>query len=862
MMPERIGPYRLERTLGRGGMGVVYAGWDERLHRRVALKHVLPELAGDSRRRERLHREARMIARLDHSAIVQVYDLLESGEGDWIVMQYVEGQTLAERLRHGPLPPAQVVALAREVASALAAAHEQGLLHRDLKAENVILTPGGSAKVLDFGLAKLYQPEASGESALTGGIVGTYRAMSPEQANGLELDPRADLFSLGVLLYEAATGTSPFQEATPVATMNRVCAHQQPPTHEIEPAMPAALSELIDALLEKDPDRRPASATVFLRRLETAAGSGWQPAAEPAAPGEPTLSSTDSTVISRRRAGRRSWLSWGAALLVLAAFLAAVLLRRGASAGEPRYVVVTRPELGAGVAAGAGDERLAAAALHAALLRSLTSLRGIVALPADATEPEAGAQRLAQIHAADEVLTSALDCAASRCLATLRRQRGADGQLLDVQSFEAPADDLRLLSTAADTYLKRGFAGFETRREARELGVRAEDYTRFLRLQRQWDEKKPTDLTPLLAELAEIRAGSPFFVDAYLLEARMMDRRFFETRDAGDLERAFALIEQARRLAPEDPQPWLDEFDVALDAGRLEQAEAAAQKLEQLVPGDVGILQRRAVLAEARGEGPHALALLREAVERRPAAAALLDLALMQLRQGEVQAARSTLEDLLRRVPAHLGGEKLLAQVELESGSPARAVELYTGLLRRRRGFAELSNLGVAQLLLSDWEGAARNLEEAWALAPKSAPAALNLADALILAGRRDEALALYERVIELVAQDPAPGFWQTLSVKAQALAHLGRASDAAAAIQRATAAAPDNPQLAYEAALVYALIGDRASALASAERAVAGGFDRRWLALPFFDPLRENPEWVALLAAEKSANLRPTEAR
>jgi serine/threonine-protein kinase len=120
----------------------------------------------------------------------------------------------------------------------------------------------------------------------------------------------------------------------------------------------------------------------------------------------------------------------------------------------------------------------------------------------------------------------------------------------------------------------------------------------------------------------------------------------------------------------------------------------------------------------------------------------------------------------------------------------------------------------------------------------------------MTLAGRRDEASALYARVIELVAQDPAPGVWQTLSVKAQALAHLGRAPEAAAAVQRATAAAPDDPQLAYEAALVYALIGDRASALANAGRAVSGGYDRRWFALPFFDSLRDTPAWRKLLAA------------
>ncbi len=850
VMPERIGPYRLERTLGRGGMGVVYAAWDERLRRRVALKRLLPEVVGDSRRRERVRREARSVARLDHPAIVQIYDLLETAEGDWIVMQYIEGSTLAERLRQGPLPPVAVVALARDVAGALAAAHWQGLLHRDLKTENVVLTAGGGAKVLDFGLAKLYLPESAEPGAeLTAGIVGTYRAMSPEQANGLELDPRADLFSLGTLLYEAATAVSPFLQATPVATMTRVCTHQQPPAHEVEPAIPLALSELIDSLLEKDPDRRPASASSFLSRLDGGVAEGLLPPAVPDTDPEPTVGSYTSAVRPFR-------LSSLFAMLALVALVTiALLMRPGLSKREPLYVVVARSEVGAGAApADEGPERLAAAAFHAALLRSLASLDGVVALPADFSEENATAQRLARVHAADEVLTSSLDCAARRCVATLRRQRGTDGRLLAVQSFEVPADDARLLSTAAYTYLKAGYVGFAPRRGTRELSVRAEDYARFLEIQRREDEKRPTDLAPLLAELAEIRAGSPLFVDAYLLEARLMSRRFFETREAVDLDRSLALIDQARNLAPGDTLPYVVLFEIALDSDRLDQAEAAAKELERLVPGDIGALRRSALLAEARNDGRRALELLREVVDRRPAADYLMDLANLELRLGEATAARETLEDLLRRIPSHFVGERLLARLELQSGSPARAAELYTDLLRRRRGFAELSNLGVAQMLLGDWQGAAASLEEAYALAPKSASSALNLADAMILAGRRGEASVLYARVIELAEQDPAPGFWQTLSVKAQALAHLGRAREAAVAVQRATAAAPENPQLAYEAALVYALIGDRSSALASAERAVSGGVDRRSFALPFFDSLRGTPDWSKLFAAAKES--------
>lgn len=867
-MPETVGPYRLERSLGRGGMGEVYAAWDQRLHRRVALKHLLPENGAGSRQRERIRREARAVAQLEHPAIVQIFDLLESPGGDWIVMQYVEGSTLAELLRHGPLPPARLVALGKDVAGALEAAHRQGLLHRDLKTENVILTPGGQAKVLDFGLVKLFPPEAAADPTLTAGIVGTYRAMSPEQANGLALDPRSDLFSLGVLLYEAATAVSPFKEATPIATLTKVCTHQQRPARELEPAIPAAVSRLIDSLLEKDPARRPATAASLWRSFEELSSPSTGGASRSSAPAPPTRDAetvagatatglTSLTGLTRFLPPARGWRRAVAALGALAVLAAAAgtLWLLGEPPAEPRYVVVARPLLGA---AADGEQRLAAAALEAAILRALASLEGIVALTADASESDAPAARLARIHAADEVVVSVIECASLQCLVTLRRQRGSDGSLLEVQTYEAGTDDLALLSTATDTYVRSSFPGFEPRRGARALAVRAADYPRFLRLQRLWAEQKSADLAPLLAELSAIRASSPSFVEAYLLEARMLLPRYVETRQAGDLERALALVEEARSLAPGDPQPLALAFRIDLVGGRSDEAAAVAMELDRLVPGDVGALYRQALLADARGDGQEALALLRQAADRHPSADYLLELARLHLRQGDPGAARAALEELLRKVPAHLYGERQLAQLELQYGDPARAAELYGDLLERRRGYLELSNLGLARMLTGDFAAAALSLEEAYRLAPQSALAALNFADAQALAGRRD-AGALYQRVVELVARDPDPEAWQVLTVKAQALAHLGRGPEAAAAIQKALAAAPDNAQAAYEAALVFAVIGDRSSALASAERALAGGYDRRWFTvLPYFASLERLPAWSRLLAEEPSPEAEP----
>ncbi len=249
-------------------MGAVYVALDERLGRRVAVKQVLAQAGADPRKRQRFRREASTLARLSHPAIVQIFDVIDTGDGDWIVMELVEGPTVAQLAADGPLDVDQALAIGRQVAEGLAEAHDQGVLHRDLKAENVMLNRAGHAKILDFGLAKaLWGEEAESALSVSGQVLGTPRAMSPEQARGLPLDARSDLFSLGVLLYEMVTAARPFSGATPLDTLTRITSHPHLPAREANPATPLRLSALIDQLLEKSPELRPTSARVVAAAL-------------------------------------------------------------------------------------------------------------------------------------------------------------------------------------------------------------------------------------------------------------------------------------------------------------------------------------------------------------------------------------------------------------------------------------------------------------------------------------------------------------------------------------------------------------------------------------------------------------------
>jgi serine/threonine-protein kinase len=254
-----IGPYRIGAKLGQGGMGVVYLAEDARLGRRVALKALAPGFTGDEQRRKRLQQEARAAASLSHPGIATIYALEELNGDLFIVSEYVPGRTLRQELAAGGIAPRLLVTIALDIARALAAAHEQGVVHRDLKPENVIRGEDGSVKILDFGLARVQTP--AGEPSIThlteaGTILGTPAYMSPEQLRGRPVDFRTDLFSFGILLYEAATGTHPFAGSDTASTIVRVLEWNPPDLASLNPLVPLEFERIVRCCLQKDPESR------------------------------------------------------------------------------------------------------------------------------------------------------------------------------------------------------------------------------------------------------------------------------------------------------------------------------------------------------------------------------------------------------------------------------------------------------------------------------------------------------------------------------------------------------------------------------------------------------------------------------
>jgi serine/threonine protein kinase len=278
-----VGPYRLRRVLGEGGMGVVYLAEDTRLGRTVALKAVAPRFAGDPVRIERLRREARAAASLSHPGIATVYSLDEIDGHVYLASEHIEGKTLREELENGPLGPSEARATGAAIARALAAAHARGIIHRDLKPDNIVRSNDGQLKILDFGIARVEDDRPPGQELTeAGAALGTPAYMSPEQIRGAAVDARSDLFSLGILIYELASGRHPFRTATSASTVASILEDPPAPlvpwlAAEPRSSLGRRLERVVLTALQKAPDARFQSAGDLAAALEAAGSDSGDP---------------------------------------------------------------------------------------------------------------------------------------------------------------------------------------------------------------------------------------------------------------------------------------------------------------------------------------------------------------------------------------------------------------------------------------------------------------------------------------------------------------------------------------------------------------------------------------------------------
>jgi tetratricopeptide (TPR) repeat protein len=824
---RQISHYRLLRPLGRGGMGVVHLAEDVELGRQVAIKFLHERREARPADAARFRREARAAASLDHPNIGTVYEVGEHEGVRFLVMAYYDGTTLAQLLARAPerrLPIADAAAITGQLAAALAAAHGAGIVHRDLKPENVMVLPDGRVKLLDFGLARWVDTSGITEEGIA---IGTAAYMAPEQLRGARTGPAADLWALGVVVYEMVAGRRPFG-GEQQGMVHAILREEPAPLREARPDAPVALERIVSHCLVKEPADRWPAATDVLAELQAAGlwgGSG----------------SGGTLGVPRRRTHRRVWVAAAGVVLLAALALAAFLLTRKPASSV--YVAVLPPEIAGSLPA--EDQARVAANLQASLLRTVAALDGLAALgPSQVNRVKGSPMAVARAVAAGEVVASRADCAGDFCQVTLQRLAGRDGRVLGSEALTIPSSQPKLFADSAAAALRHVYADRRLRVARLGLEIDEEDYRAFFDLRQRVARGEVSDA--VLTRLDELRGRAPSFLEAYTLEAKVARRLHHDTGERRYLDRGLAVAREAlpRAEAAGDPAPFQALIDLYRDAGRLDDAEAVLARLYEIDPA--GSLLQRGQLAKQRGHPEEALELLHAAVRLHPSRATLITVANVEYELSRFDEARRHAEAALARSPGDFESLGVLAQIELLRGNPERAVALLREAVKSDPGSGSLNNLGTSLMLLRRYGEAEETLRKALSLQPDAPDPILNLADCLTLLGRTAEARTLYARLAEATARRATPG-WDVLGVRAQALAHLGKTDEALDAIQQALRLSPENGQLDLEAAVVYAVIGDRGSALFYARKAAELRVDPNWFALPFFDPLRGDPAFRRL---------------
>ena len=837
MSAGSIGPYRILEPLGAGAHGEVFLAEDTRLARRVALK-TLRDLSshGMAETRRRLLHEARAAARLNHPHIAAVYDVVEEPDALHIVMEYVPGQTLAARVRQGPLQPLQVLDLGVQLASALAHAHGHGVIHRDLKPGNIVLDSGGQAKILDFGVARtVAMPSDLGTLSTPSTdervLVGTPPYMPPEHIMGGPVDERGDLYSLGVTLFEALTGRRPFEASDFVSLARAILTAPTPRVGSSVPDLPDELDAVVFRAMARDPADRYATAQELeaeLRRLAsrvmdatTASGMGRTPF----------------------RRMRRPVMATTAALATLLAVGALGLSSSGrlhsfgGGGAPPRgpHVVAVLPLLDS--SSDPQNEPLAAGVADS-LITALSKLDGVTVVSRAAMlkhrdrkqDPDSVAREVGASLLVDGSLQRSGD--ALRLTLSLLQpgsnvvqwQESYDGDFKDVLRLQrdvaaAVAQSLRVkLSPATRARMQ----------EAPTTNVEAlADYSQARAFMERPDVKGYLDRSIQLFQNALRK--DPRFAQAHAGLGEAYWRRFQETKADEWSVQARDAINEALRLKPEDGAVRLSLASMYRAMGRVDEA---IDELRKVIAGNPASDEAHRLLGDllsGRDQKAEALAELNRAIQLRPNYwRHHFALGHFHYSAGRYADAVTAFRRVTELQPDHAWGHQMLGASYHAMDDTGRAVEHYQTAVQLGNAQA-LANLGLVYLNNGQLAEAEHSYKRALALDDNCLKRHA-LGDVYSRMGRRLEAATQYQEARGLCQRDlrVAPRNAAVLARLAVVEAELGLRLEADDHIAAAVALVPDNADIRFAEAIVNSLTGNADHALQALEKALRHGYSPR----------------------------------
>jgi eukaryotic-like serine/threonine-protein kinase len=844
-----VGPYHILAKLGAGGMGEVLLGHDPRLQRQVALKCLTAVEAQPGDVRARVLREARAAARLNHPNIAGVYDVLEDHGRTFIVMEYVEGETLSARLARGPMSMDEVRRVGRQLASALAAAHAQGVIHRDLKPANIQVAPDGSIKILDFGVAKLSSARAVGPDAPTEhataeptltGNPGTLAYMSPEQLMKQEVDGRSDIYSAGVILFLMATGRRPFQTDDAVTYGVAVSTLAAPAAASVNPDVPADLDATIARALERDPRNRFQSAREF----------------EDALAGTTTVNAAVVAARPRRRWALAATAVAGVLLLAWAGIAIRQRMTQApiASTSTRRAVAVLPLEN----LIGDPSKGYLATGVADTLTMALSKMQGLIVLSHGEVREVMGTERdvrkLARDLDVSFVVDGSIQQSGQRLRITLRVIR-PDGTVAWSDVYEDDSAKVFALHRTMAEDIVRQLQGRAT--EAADLTVPSTSSVDALTAYWQGRDLldgavSEADFLTTAATFRKAIALDPNYALGYAGLADTLWQQYQVTHDAALPRQALDAGLTALRLAPGQPATRVAVATVYQGEGQNDAAADQLRRALDLQPSndDAHRILGRVLAAQSKSE--EAIKELQQAIEYRPRRWINYNaLGEQYYRMRRLPDAAATLQRALEMAPNDARTLASLGAVYAEMREFTRAIDALNHSIKIKPTGLALTNLGTAYYRLERFADAVTAYEGALRLDARSALLHGNLGDAYLRVGRKSDAAHEFGLAREgaLAALRVNEKDARAMSRVAVFEAKLGLMQEAAAHAAQAVALAPRDPEVVYKQAVVAALNADRAAALQALEAALTLGYKAE-LAQSDYDlaGIKDSPEITALL--------------
>jgi len=829
-------------------MGVVWLAEDTRLQRKVALKTVKGADADTTEGRQRLMREARAAATLNHPNIATVHDVLDVDGQVVVVFEYVEGDTLAARLQRGPLSVAEAVEVTWQLADALAAAHAQGVIHRDLKPSNVVLNPDGRAKVLDFGIARLVPAgadmSANAPGTIGGGLVGTPGYAAPEQYLSRNVDGRADLYSLGVMLFEMITGRRPFPGSDAIQLATSVLRDEAPSLTSDSLWVPPQLTRLVQRLLEREPSRRPASGEEVLIELSPVRDTESSPLAR-------------RTVLMRQRVPAGTLIAAALTLAVVAGIV--IRLQWAARPLGPEAPVIAVLPLSNSSGDAAND--YLGAGLAESLITSLAAAPRVTVLSRSAVEEsrQQNPDRASFVRSLDAnyIVTGSVQSVGDHLRVTLNLER-PDASVAWGETVEGPMKGLFELQTRLATALGNAIADQTPsgQRMTTSAPATTSDPAQlaYWRGRAHLDRRELTgSIQAALKEFADAVELDPKFALAHAGLAEAQWSLYSTTNDKSWAERAMASTAKAIELEPERPSVRYIAALTLFRSGRYAEAKGEVQRALALQPTYEDAIRLHGTVLMRQGDVEAGLAEFRKVMALRPNAVTLYS----EMGNALYAASRypEALEALEKAIALSPGSALNLVRAGTAAqamGERQRALDFYERANAIQPRAETFSNMGTIYYGLGDYAKAARSYEGALLIRPLSAVTHRNLGDAYTHLGRREEARAAYQEAVKHAQAEVSVSPSNARAVARLAVYQAKAGDDASAmkSLRRALELAPDDEQVHQRAGVVHSLAGRANEALTSIERAMAGGIARNAIAdEEDFALLKPLPRFAAMVS-------------